>query len=270
MLKENTALTAEYNDLVGQTNTVAASMEEQTRNNVSLQEFLKERKGRTDQQLRIEEIEGQIKDKKTALLDAQKGAEKFEAQVADAERKVRLKQLKISEWELRQNSDPVPAPPDPLDGLRQQLDEEKAKEVKLEAELRSSTEPGAPVDGLKQEEALRRELADLLVQKKDFEARASDNDTQKRNKALYSQVLRKKDDLESKIEIFEARFKQLKGLGKDGGDLEKKRIVRAIARADDHNNDLRQKAAQLREDIVLLRGRIGELERRAKFVQGKK
>ena len=250
LMAQNTQLAAEYNALVLDINGLDASITEQGNKNAALADFLKTRNGRTDQQLRLEELEGQLKEKKVQLNDRQREYDGFKGQAAALEHKVKLKQLKVSDWELRQNAQaqgapavPAAAPADPLDGLRKELEAEKAKEVRMEADLAHLS--GAPAASLPQ--ASRVE-----------------------NKGRYLEALRKKAELGSKIRDFEGRLGQMKGLDGPGGeDAGKKKLIRDIIQMDDANKDMRDKAGRLREDIALLRDQIGDLERRSSLTQGK-
>ncbi len=66
-MAQNIRLTADYNRLVQDVNLLNASVEQQSRKNAALADFLKTRHGRTDQQVRIRELEKQIKDKRDEL-----------------------------------------------------------------------------------------------------------------------------------------------------------------------------------------------------------
>ena len=67
LMAQNTRLTADHQMLVQDINRLNASVEEQGRKNAALADFLKTRHGRSDQQVRIQELEGQIKDQRDEL-----------------------------------------------------------------------------------------------------------------------------------------------------------------------------------------------------------
>ncbi len=74
---QNVQLTADYNAFLGEIDQLNVSIEEQIKRNTALADFLKTRHGRSDQQVRIQELEKQIKDKRDELKRRrrQKGGE---------------------------------------------------------------------------------------------------------------------------------------------------------------------------------------------------
>jgi len=101
LMAQNNRLIADYNRLVQDIDRLNASIEEQSRKNAALADFLKTRHGRTDQQVRARELEGQINGKRDELKRRQR----------------------------------APKPESELDRLRKELKVEKANEAKLEADL---------------------------------------------------------------------------------------------------------------------------------------
>lgn len=246
LMERNTQLTGEYTALNQDVEQLNASVTEKTNKNAALSAFLKDRHGRSDQQLHLEELTAQIKDKKALLVDLQRETDNLKRQATALERTVNIKQLKISEMELKQNTQaaalPAPVIPamDPLDSLRKELEAEKTKEVQLENELAQlSNAPKAVA-----EEASRQE-----------------------NKDRYAQALQQKTALEEKIRGLEAHLGQMKAAGQKTGSFDKKSLIQEIVQADNANQQLRSNADHLREDIVLLRDQIGRLERRANVVK---
>lgn len=106
LMAQNARLTADHHMLLEDISQLNASIEEQGRKNAALADFLKTRHGRSDQQVRIQELEKQIKAKRDGLKASRRGASK---------------------------------PENELDRLRQELKVEKANEAKLEADLRRQT-----------------------------------------------------------------------------------------------------------------------------------
>ena len=92
LMTQNTRLNADYHALLEEVDQLNASIEGQGGKNAALADFLKTRHGRSDQQVRIQELERQIK-------ASRRGASK---------------------------------PENELDRLRQELKVEKANEAKLE------------------------------------------------------------------------------------------------------------------------------------------
>jgi len=72
LMAQNTRLTADHQMLVQDINRLNASVEEQGRKNAALADFLKTRHGRSDQQVRIRELEKQIKGKRDELKRRQR------------------------------------------------------------------------------------------------------------------------------------------------------------------------------------------------------
>src|SRR5690242_19469065 len=64
LVRENARLTAEAQSLKAQEQKLYVTIGEQGQKNEAIRQFLKERKGRTDQQIRMEELAGQVKTKK--------------------------------------------------------------------------------------------------------------------------------------------------------------------------------------------------------------
>ena len=255
LMARNTALSAEYNTLAQDINNLNAAVDAQNTKNMAITSFLKDRHGRTDQQVRIEELEAQIKEQKTRLNDRQREYDGLKGEAASLERKVKLKQVRVTDWELRQGQQPsvvapqVPSADAELDGLHQQLEAEKTKEVYLEDELARMTggraRPVGPV----------------------VQAAAPNNAAREQDRERIMQVLRKKDELEAKIRDHERSLKAAQGISR--GNIEKKKIIHDIVQADARNQGLREGIARLREDVALLRDQIGKLERRSGLVLNK-
>lgn len=115
LMAQNTRLTTDYHMLVGDVDQLNVSVQEQSRKNAALADFLKTRHGRSDQQIRIRQLEGQIKDKRDELNRRRREKGGFKGRGA------------------------VPKPENELGCLRKELEVEKANEAKLEADLRRQT-----------------------------------------------------------------------------------------------------------------------------------
>jgi hypothetical protein len=127
LLVENNGLQAEYRQLVGQAQKLQGSINGQQISNEKLQRSLEERHGRTDQQLRIEELTQGIKIKTQQARD-------IEQQWQDLKRKQLLLDRKaalppVIEGNARSRTE------DQLPQLRKQLEAESTQEVLLENEL---------------------------------------------------------------------------------------------------------------------------------------
>ena len=257
LMARNTELSAEYNTLAQDINNLNTAIDTQNAKNAALASFLKDRHGRSDQQARIEELEAQLKEQKARLGDRQKEHDGLKGEAASLERKVKSKQARVTDWELRQNTQqPSAGAPQmsavdvELDGLRKQLEAEKSKEVHLEDELAHPNDrptiPAPPV----------------IVQ-----ASVVNHVPRPQDKARIARALRKKEELETKIRDIDARLRQMQTFGGEG--MEKKKIIRDIVQVDARNQGLRANAARLHEDIGLLADQIEKLERRSGLIEQK-
>ncbi len=114
---ENNGLQAECRKLIEQTLKLQQSIDDQQYKNEQMGRFLKERHGRTDQQVRIGELTRSIKTKS-------RQARTYDEQLGNLKRKQSKLDRKIQ-----------PRDDDQLTKLRKQLDDENTQEVLLENEL---------------------------------------------------------------------------------------------------------------------------------------
>lgn len=128
LLVENNGLQVEYRQLVEQAQKLQQSTEGQQAKNEEMERFLNERHGRTDQQLRIDELTQDIK---------------LKGQQPHAGRTVRQPQLG-----------------DQLPQLRKQLEDETRQEVLLENEL-EDLKTGRPQDNTRRYDQLKERKAQL-------------------------------------------------------------------------------------------------------------
>ena len=112
---ENNRLQVEYHKLTGQRQQLQQSMDDQQNKNEQTARLLKERHGRTDQQVRIEELVGMIKTKNQQVRI-------FDQQLKNLKRQLsRLESKDQVDHQLAQ--------------LRKQLEDESKQEVLLENKL---------------------------------------------------------------------------------------------------------------------------------------
>jgi chromosome segregation ATPase len=127
LLVENNGLQGEYRQLIDQAQKLQQSIDGQQSKNEQLELFLNERHGLTDQQMRIEELTGNIKTKSQQVRDE-------DQQLEDLKRKQSRLDYKIQQAPAAQNTAQSPVE-DQLPQLRKQLEDETRQEVLLENEL---------------------------------------------------------------------------------------------------------------------------------------
>jgi phage shock protein A len=91
-------------------------------------------------------------------------------------------------------------------------------------------------------------------------------------KERYNKLRERKLTLESQISLAEAKAATLKRsmlASNQPWPEQKKTLIHEMVQADARNSQLREKVGGLREDIDILRDKIGKLERRLNFTQGK-
>ena len=284
LMEENNLLVTQYQTRLAQQQKLHLAINDQTLKNEAIKKFLKERNGKTDQQIRLEELNAQMKLKKPAATLKEREANVLKSQVLDWQHKIELKKLKIAEWELHQNmpapvAEVKPAEEDSsvdqeLNSLRKELETQKAQEVGLEQKLEVLRNHSKVTDGqgkadaaaLGQEmKSLQQRLDFLRKQKFSLLARvpaASQNSVADRNR--YQQMMNRKADLESKIRNFEIRINLLRDPSTFGLSWvsQKKELIRDIVAADAANGQMRAKINNLREDIALLEEQIAKMDKK--------
>ena len=274
LVEANNQLTGEYQSLLAQAQEAQKAIEEQSKKNEKIRQFLKERGDRSDQQVRIEELTGQVKNLGQQMADHQRQADSVKAQAMDWQRRIDLMNLKISNWELHQNT-PVPDAVVPqagdleLNALRKDLESQKEQEARLEAELAALVDRRNILGRDRDEiEDLKQKLEDLRRQKALLPQKSAGGSV---DFGRYQQMTTQKMGLESKIHTFEIRINALKDHQLLGltWDSQKKKLIHDIVLADAKNSQMRQKINNVHEDIDLLRGQIASLEKLANFSRGK-
>mgnify|MGYP003394180813 CR=1 FL=1 len=275
LLERNNQLSADYRSLVESQQKTVQSIEEQGTKNLSMQQFIKERHGKTDQQVRQEELEGQLKVKKVQLAIRQGQALELKDQLTRLNRLLELKKTKIADLELRQNmpaasaqtADVISASGDAeLDNLRKELEEQKAEEVHLEEQLCSMTqETKHPEMALLREKlaSLQRQKEELLKGAPVIEGHKGSSDIDRK---MYFAAIEQKAKLESRIHQFENKMNSLKS--SSGFSVtwtkEKKKLIHEVVQMDARNSQLRGKINNLREDIALLKEGVNNLQKKVK------
>ncbi|MBF0570868.1 MAG: hypothetical protein HQL12_03250 [Candidatus Omnitrophica bacterium] len=286
LMIENNRLKVEYRQLIGQVEKLQQSIADQHSKNEQVELFLKERHGRTDQQLRIEELAQAIKIKKPRdrALDEQFLNLKKKQEALD--HKIQLLNKTILDTGMHQqegkeksqavqNRAPLQID-DRLTQWRKQLEDENKQEVLLANELEglkaSDKTPNLNVDAIVEEnKRLEAHLDILRLQRSQHEKNFPDTQQAQANVRKYDMLKKRKDQLEADINAYETRLDELKetSLMALSWPLKKKKLIHEMVQADARNNQMRDKIKQLREDIDVLRDQVGRLEHRVDFVQGK-
>jgi chromosome segregation ATPase len=215
-----------YQQLTGQAQELRQSIDDQQRKNDRMELFLKEKRGQSDQQLRIEELTQMVKTKKQEArsLDAQ--LRDLGKKKSKLDRKIQaLKRSGVNGQHLNRK-DAGPEGKELEDRLNiLQLQKSQYMKRYSDAQL-------AQVNAHRYEQLKRR------------------RDQLEANISVY----------ESRME--ELRESSLRALE---WPIKRKKLVHEIVQTDAQNNKIRNKIKTLREDIDVLRDQIGVLERRVNF-----
>lgn len=285
LMVQNTGLQDEKRQLEMQVQKYQQMIDEQQNKNQQMEDFLNGRHGRSDQQLRIDELNQTFKAKS-------KHTEDLEGQLANLQKKKaamdsKIEQLKftISGLELRlqapaAKSQAQPAAPTSVDdGLstwRKQLEDASQQEAILGSELETlktgDKSQNVNVTTIEdQNRQLEARLDMLRLQKLRHLHGFSDTLESKANALRYDQLRKRRDLLEANISAYESRLDSLResSLMSLSWPLKKKRMVHELVQKDAFNNQMRGKIKVLREDIDVLKDQVARLERRLDFAKDK-
>jgi chromosome segregation ATPase len=286
LLIENNGLQLQYRQLTGQVQKLKQSIIDQQDKNEQMTRLIKERHGRTDQQMRIDELTQVIKAKKKEARISDEQLASLTRKKSDLDRKLQQLKYTISDIELHAQNDKekVQAPKnivqpqgnDQLAQWRKQLEDENRQEVLLQNELADLKTGGKMqnlnVDAIDDENKQFEAHLDVLrLQKLRYVRKSSDDQLAGANARMYDYLKKRKEELEANISVYEARMDELResSLMAMSWPLKKKKLVHAMVQTDAHNNQMRDKIKVLHEDIGVLRDQIARLERRVDFAQGK-
>lgn len=285
LMIKNNGLQGEYQRLAGQVQKLDQQISDRQHQNEKLSRYLKERHGRSDQQVRIEQLKQGIKIKQQQLGTFEQRSQNLRRKQADLQRKVRLEKLTVAQAQLRGEAQKQQArasededfsKADQLARVRRQLEDENKQEVLLENELKAlktgDQGQGPHADAIEQEnKKLQARLDVLRLQKQRYDQRSPDAALARANRHRYDELKKRKDELEADIGAYEERMDQLRESSATGLSWpeKKKKLIHAMVQTDARNNQIRGKIKVLREDIDVLRDQVAKFERRAAFVQGK-
>jgi chromosome segregation ATPase len=283
LLSENATLEAEQRSLQEQQSKLHSMREEWRAKNEEIRKFLKERKGRSDQDMRKEELAAQIRGKESQIKELQKQAESLKKKAAYSKKKVELKKLKmevsrldkkrgdllktkyksIKESSLNQYDQEIAK-------MNQDLKAEQAAEEALQKKLNilkqgyfEGIETGSGDEGELRD--LQKKLDELIVKKEDLQKRANVDNSSPAFKR-YQALMGKKKDVESKIKDFEEQLNDLKDPGTFAymRNPQRKETLKLMIELDGKNARLREKMSHLKEDLYILKQQVGRLERKLK------
>jgi chromosome segregation ATPase len=277
LMVENNGLQDERRQLLDQVRDLLRAINDQQNRNDQMSLLLKQRHGRTDQQLRIDELTQSIKSKspQAKVLDEQ--LENLRRKKSDLERKVQLLSQTVANEDLRQQAERAQAVGSPVnpqeDGqltqLRQQLEDANKQEVLLADQLENLKTGGKSqslsVDAIDEEnKQLEARLDVLRLQKLQHERRISDVQLAQANVRMYEKLRIRKDQLEASINAYGSRLDELResSLMALSWPLKKKKLDHELVQTDAHNNQIREKIKELREDIGILKDQVAKLERK--------
>lgn len=286
LMVENSGLKVEYRQLTAQVQRLQQSIEDQQYKNDQMDRLLKERHGRTDQQVRIEELKQGIKTKKQGVRILEEHLGSLQKKQSGLDRKIQLLNDKVSGMDLhpqpaREKVQPVenaagPQVDDQLSELRKQLEDENKQEVLLGNEL-EALKSGNKMQNVNgddieaQNKQLEAHLDILRLRKLQHEKKSSDLQLAQANEHMYENLKLRKEQLEANINAYETRLDELResSLMALSWPLKKKKLVHELVQTDARNNQVRNKIKDLHEDIDVLKDQVARLERRVDFVQDK-
>ena len=287
LLKKNNQLTQEQEGLLKQEQDLKASIANLQEKNQELRDHLKERRGRSDEQMKIDELQDLITKKKNGLKQHQQEIERLNNQAQALEQKLSLRKLKNSQDMLRIKEQDLQLKVEntvkekeassddgELTELKDKLQREKEQEAFLEKQINDLRQMNSAASS--SDEAKQGQLADLekkvvfLRQQKESLQKRFNNDNSQVNKGRYQKLLVKKMELEAKIKDSELRLNQLKEDTRQQTPEEKtnKQLLKVMIQMDTKNKQLRRKITNLNEDVHLLRAQVKRLERKV-YLTGK-
>ncbi len=266
LIRQNDQLTQVYDQERSQEQQLLREIEEQRQKVEALKEYLRKREGKTDQDLRVDALNGELRIKRMQMDKILLEYKTSHAKAQDVLDRVESKRMKISAYDLKPTEPAVekkavePRKDPALEALRAEYQRQKASEARLEAGMDPARESSDALE-IKQLEvrvaALTEQKAQLM--KKPL---AEDHSADKLNL-----MQTKKDELEKKIRAFESRIESLKSTSVVSGSwaAARKEMVRAVVQGDARNKKLANEIKELKENIALLRSQIGVLEKRVLF-----
>jgi predicted nucleic acid-binding Zn-ribbon protein len=227
LMVENNGLQDENQKLTDQVKELQELIRRQKDKNEQMKFFLNGRHGRTDEQQRIQELTRLIKIKSQQAGVYDDQLSNLQKAKTTLDQNIRHLQEMISKIDLQQQGEEGKAQAFPPDDDQLvQLRKRLGEEAKHEADLKNQ----------------------LGVWR------------------LYGHLKKYKEELETKIYVYESRMEQLRqsSLLSMSWPLRKKKLVHDMVQIDARNNRMRNQIKLLREDVGVLKDQIAKLESRAK------
>ncbi|MEI7998183.1 MAG: hypothetical protein WCH62_01575 [Candidatus Omnitrophota bacterium] len=265
LMEENAKLIAEQSSLEAEYKKLQEQIRDWELKNETLRQLLKERRGRTDQQLHIDDLTRQVSMKKGEINNTQEKMFKLQKEVAkvSSRNSKELKQIHL-EQQLQKNELGE-------DHLKEKLQKNKAREKELEQQL-DLLKRGQAAGQFNKDSQLSQTQAEQLRKEKEDLQNLINVDNNQAKGERYHQLSLKKRQLEAKIKDFEVQLNQLKAQNSLGlsGNKKKKQLLHQMVQMDNRNNQMRQRITNLREDVVVLREQVSRFERKVNFVKNTK
>ncbi len=288
LMGKNSKLMAEREALIREYKEKQETIRSWQAKNQDLREFLKKRHGRSNEEMKVDELAEQIKAKKEQLKVFNEQLLNLNKELESAEQKLQLKRLRISDLQLKRNQDGLEAKMQQvlkqqeiteddaeMIGLKQQFQKHKEQETALEGQVkelefqRMGAAAMPPVVDEQQIKVLEEKVQSLRQQKEDLQKQFNSDNTQA-GLQRYQQLMARKKELEDKIKGFDTQLSQLnspqaKGLSENKTN---KQLLKQMVQLDSQNARLRQKISIFGENVALLKTQVKRLERRFNVTKG--
>jgi len=284
LVMENEGLKTECRQLNEQSQNLLQEIYNQQSKNDQAELYLKERHGRTDQYLRIEELTPIVRKKLQSFRALNDKLEGLKKKSLELDNKIQELKYTISEIQLHQQAEEqksklsavvrkVPVD-DQLSKWRKQFEDENKQEVILENELKDlktgDTKQNLNIDTIdKENKDLDNKLNALRLQKLHHIKDTSDISLAQANARMYAELRKQKSELEANISAYELRMDELKetSLMALSWTHKRKKMIHEMVQADARNNQMRDTIKELHEDIDVLKDQVARLERRVDFAK---
>ena len=286
LIESNNKLMEEHNYLVEEKKKLKQGMSDWQTKNESLRQSLKERHGRSDQQVHMDDMTEQMKAKKLELKNQTEELARIQEDATELDRKIRLKTLKISQPQLKQKEQALQASAQKQleqrstienntefnqlkEKLQQEKDQEKALETQLQKLKKAKPAPVLADPDVGEIKSLQEKIKTLRKQKEDLQKKINADNNQAKVER-FKQLSSKKQELEDKIKHIEDQLNDLRSMDALGqlGKQRQKQTLHRMIQVDSRNAQMRQKISDLHEDVAVLKEQINRLERKLQFTQG--
>jgi len=286
LMLENNGLQDQYHQLISQLQELEQAIYDQQYKNNQLEYFIKDRHGRSDQQMQLDELTQVLKAKKLKAQLIEEDLDNLKEKQAKLNANIQQLKYMISDLELREQAQrqkaqqealkvQAAAKIDQLAPWRQQLEDENKQEVLLQNQLNTlktgDKTQQLNVDAIFEENKQLAARLDFLRLQKMHHLTSSPKEEQSSiNAKRYIELKMRKEELVADINAYELRLDQLRGTSilSLSWPVQKKRLVHDMVRLDNRNNQMKENIKVLQEDIEVLRDEVSRLERRLNFARG--